>query len=367
MIHRSPVYVGLRVFIAGVLLFNSVALGAIKRGREASSETHEVVIGVRFGNGNELYFRDCTLVNAAVTNDEITSEGTDGCMGVTPLAWALIHYPDKVSTLLDSGADPNSPQNGGVAPLHLALSRGSYGSASLLLQAGADPAAVTATGITPLHALYQGCSSCGTGGGEESSGSRRQMASRIISAAGPESLDAPDEFGATPLYYAATSSSDASEKISELIELGADPEIRDNNGVPMSFYAALAGNTAASERLRILAEDPVGVLDDQGRSKTEWVRSSRLQMDEMKLQMKPEAIRASISNAEFSAAEFSALKVGCHFWLGLACGLVGGVLCTALCTGLTGPFAYLCGGLCGLGAALAARGKSPGNNARPPR
>ena len=37
-----------------------------------------------------------------------------------------IHYPSKVSTLLDAGANPNTAKNGGVTPLHLALSIGAY-------------------------------------------------------------------------------------------------------------------------------------------------------------------------------------------------------------------------------------------------
>jgi len=308
----------------------------------------ERIAGVRLATGEELYFQDCALVDAAVNNNEITSAGSDGCMGLTPLTWALTHYPNKVSTLLDAGANPNTVIIGGITPLHLALSKGKYRSAVQLLESGADPAAVTDAGVTSLHALYQGCSSCETNekGGTIGSPSRKRMASQIITAVGRSSLNSKDNFGSTPLHYAA-SSSDASEKISELVQFGADPKIRDRDGAPIWFYAQLAGNSAASERLRILAGDPVGALDDLGRSKEEWTGAARRKMDEIRPQMEPEAIKASM--------ELPALPLdddSCEFWLGLACAVVGGLLCTALCGGLAGPFAFLCGALCAIGAFL---------------
>lgn len=352
MNQRSSVYVGLRVFIAGVLIFNSVALGASRRGQQESSETRKVTIGVRFGNGDELYFRDCALVDAAVNNDEIISEGTDGCAGVTPLTWAVAYYPSKVSTLLDAGADPNTTQNGGATPLHLALSKGAYESVWMLLESGADSTTVTDTGMTSLHVLYQGCSSCGTNEEEATTGSqaRRQIASRIISMAGQSSLNATDNFGATPLYYAAMSST-ASEKISELIELGANSQIRDENGAPIWFYAELVGNSAASEQLRILAGDPVGTLDDLGRDRDKWVEVNRLKIDEIRPQMDPEAIKSVIPKPA-GHLSFSHEDYGCHYWMGQACTVVGGFGCFSLCQTLSGPYKYFCGALCTLGAAL---------------
>lgn len=249
-------------------------------------------------------------------------------------------------------AGPNTAQNGGVTPLHLALSKGAYKSAGQLLELGADPAAVTDTGATSLHVLYQGCSSCGTNeeGGTIGSQSRNQMASQIISAVGLPSLNSKDDFGSTPLHYAAMSS-DASEKISELIQLGANPKIRDADGAPIWFYAQLAGNSAASERLRILAGDPVETVDDLGRDRDKWVETHRLKMDEIRPEMEPEAIKTTIpkppGNLSFHDPDYD-----CHYWLGKACTIVGGFGCFTACQSLAGAYKYYCGALCTLGVAL---------------
>ena len=65
--HRKSSFCNLfRMFLAGVLLFNSIVLGAIRRGTEASSGTTTATIGIRFANDEELYFGDCYQIDAAV-------------------------------------------------------------------------------------------------------------------------------------------------------------------------------------------------------------------------------------------------------------------------------------------------------------
>ena len=141
---------------------------------------------------------------------------------------------------------------------------------------GPDPSAVTDAGMTVLHALYQPCGSCASG--------REQLATRLISVTDKSIVNTPDNSGATPLHYAAMSL-DSAKGVSELITLGADPDNEDSNGAPISFYAELMGNTAASELLRGLAGDPTDVLDNQGKNKAEWVEAAKLKMDDLRFQL----------------------------------------------------------------------------------
>ena len=86
-------------------------------------------------------------------------------LGMTALLWAtavtaqsttdLIQAvktgrPDAVQTLLDHGADPNSPQGDGATALHHAAHRNDLEAARLLTEAGADVTAANELGATPL-------------------------------------------------------------------------------------------------------------------------------------------------------------------------------------------------------------------------
>ena len=124
-IQKRSIHIIFRMVLVAILPFQTMSW-SFPKVVATGSGTREVVTGVRIANGDELYFRDCTLLDAAVNEEETTSEGTDGCLGVTPLVWAVAHYPGKVAALLEAGADPYEEYNGGNTALHLALSRGSY-------------------------------------------------------------------------------------------------------------------------------------------------------------------------------------------------------------------------------------------------
>ena len=91
--------------------------------------------------------------------DPVTSH-LDGCKGKTPLHFATTS--EQVQFLLDSGADPNSPDIYGGTPLHsqmfMAMSGlgDGIGIIRKLLEAGADPWLTTHGGKLPLEYAQMG-------------------------------------------------------------------------------------------------------------------------------------------------------------------------------------------------------------------
>ncbi len=266
-----------------------------------------------------------------------------GLPGLTPLHLAVARHPDKIAALLDAGANPNAKTPGGLTPLHLAAQSGSYDVVVLLLSEGADPLATLSNDKTALHVLYSpsSCTSCERK--EQQEVSRKEIATRFVKAG--VSPDTRDTAGASALHYAAMRP-DAQEATVELLSLGADPRTRDHEGVPVSFYASLAGNTAAAELTRLAAADSVNTVDPEGKTKEEWISAKRREMDASRYSSKPEIITGP---AAFAAAGVR-FEYGCHYWLGMGCAVVGTIACYVGCSFITGPFAFLCGPLCSVGA-----------------
>ena len=318
------------LFLVACLFLNSAAFGAVKE----DTEQKEVTIGFRIADGTEILFDDCSALDLAVQRGEASSSG-DGCLGFTPLHWAAFYYPAKVPDLLNSGAQLEATANSGMTPLHLAVRAGSYDAAKALLESGADANATTNHGLTPLHMLYSPeCLSCSgfSGSTLAPEATRQDIASLIVSMGGD--LNAKDNSGATPLHYAVMSASGTTE-MDELIGLGADPSIREKQGAPVEFYAALKGNTAAAEKAKLLAGDPVGVVDNSGKNKEAWIEAKNLEIKELERFFTPQPITGTQTVSGLRDAYFSA----------------GGTVCTvaifaigfATCAGFTGPAAFGCG------------------------
>lgn len=71
---------------------------------------------------------------------------------VRPLGTAAFSRdPASVRVLLEAGADPNGPGEGGFTPLHTAAQNGDTDLVRLLLDHGADPGVATSDGKTPEH------------------------------------------------------------------------------------------------------------------------------------------------------------------------------------------------------------------------
>ncbi len=63
----------------------------------------------------------------------------------------LTDSPDVLELLIQKGADPNTENNHGFAPLHFALSKGNTQAARVLIENNADVNAAARGGTTPLH------------------------------------------------------------------------------------------------------------------------------------------------------------------------------------------------------------------------
>jgi hypothetical protein len=136
--------------------------------------------------------------------------------GVTPLmkAATLPDTSELVKTLKLLG-DPNQRDSSGWTALMYAAQAGPVQAMTLLLQAGADPNARTNEGETPLFAAV-------------SAPALREERIRALNAAEVD-VNARDGRGVTALMLACKSPGSASV-IEALLELGADPSKRDDDG-----------------------------------------------------------------------------------------------------------------------------------------
>ena len=131
-----------------------------------------------------------------------------------------------IIALLDAGADPNGKNTDVGTPLHLAAIRGHQAAVAALLGAGADPNRKNSGGLTPLH--------WAAGGGH-----RAVIAALLDAGADP---NGKDRGGNTPLHWAAIRGHPAA--ITALLDAGADPNVKDDAGLTPLHWAAGGGHRA---------------------------------------------------------------------------------------------------------------------------
>lgn len=249
--------------LTSLLVLPSLILGA-------PAKTSNVVGIKSVLDGAEFYYGACSQLLADTRAGAIVSDATPLCGNLTPLHMAIIHAPEVVPGLLESGADVETIDVG-IPALHMALRLGEFAVAHELLAAGSDVHSILDdAGWTTLHSLYA------SGISEDRNGvSRKSIAEHLIHEG--VGIDSVNDAGMSPLHIAAFSTSG----VGELLDLGAHPDLRDTDGIPIEFYAALQGDSVSAERLRIAAGDPTDHRLGNGQSRDQWVAATRKAIDDL--------------------------------------------------------------------------------------
>ena len=138
-----------------------------------------------------------------------------------------------VALLMEAGADPNASDERGQTPLHWASRRADPGVIAALIRAGANVNAPDDQGGTPLH--------MGAGYGNDPS-----VIGILVDAGAGADLAAADSEGNTPLH--ASWSNSNPEVARTLLQLGANPLARNNEGQPADPWNCENWNTPAFAR-----------------------------------------------------------------------------------------------------------------------
>jgi ankyrin repeat protein len=167
----------------------------------ADVEAGELADAVRQGNTASV-----SVLLKSAANGELNSPSRDG---MTPLLWAAQANDVEVSRLLlESGADANLGNRYGITPLWLAATNRSPSLMTALLEHGADASAALPHGETPLMAAAR-------------SGDAESIRLLLEAGADPNAKEA--SLGETALMWAAAE--DHAEAIRVLVAGGANPNL----------------------------------------------------------------------------------------------------------------------------------------------
>ena len=174
-----------------------------------------------------------TMRRALALNSDVNAQNSNGA---TALHWALTKNAgaEVVQILLDAGANPFIPDNEGVTPLHLSATRwdGPHSKVRKRATSRRDPGNInlqTRRGETALHWAASG----------QHSG-----------------------WGMTPFAFGHTAY--------DLLQAGADPRIRDGNGVTAVHWATFRGVKGFERILNAARDFDINTADNNGDTALHW-------------------------------------------------------------------------------------------------
>jgi ankyrin repeat protein len=170
--------------------------------------------------------------------------------GLTPLvAAAMRDHVASVKVLLENGADVEKPGQEGYHPLALSIAEAKYESAKAMIDGGADVSAASgADGLTPL--MLTAAQTAPAEGARFVPGSTHptDLAKALIER-GAE-VNAQAKNGMTALMIAATHNS--APMIGLLMDAGADPALKNKQGLTATDVAEKNGNLQAAQAIAVL-------------------------------------------------------------------------------------------------------------------
>ena len=194
------------------------AVGLYEQLRERSERTHEQAMELVYGHLGPPQDRETPLHQMAYGNDAVAitllleagaNPNARDATGEAPLHWAV--GAETLATLLDAGADPNARDDEGETPLYRAVDREDGAAVTALLNAGADP--MDDSGELLHWAVDR---------------SHGAVVTALLSAGADPNVQ--DEFGRTPLHYAAGLNATVEEIlpiVAALLDAGADSYVQD--------------------------------------------------------------------------------------------------------------------------------------------
>jgi serine/threonine-protein phosphatase 6 regulatory ankyrin repeat subunit B len=165
---------------------------------------------------------EAAIGNRSKIIESLVARGADLDRQESGSGWSALHYAasldaeNAVGALLESGANPNSQAENGWTPLFYAVRYGYLNTLYLLLENGADVNIADNEGLTPMMAMIL-----------RGDPSRSKLITAVLIQYGADP-NRQDDKGNTALHYAAKMN--LSDTVSELIEKGASPDLKNNDG-----------------------------------------------------------------------------------------------------------------------------------------
>lgn len=161
---------------------------------------------------------------------------------LVPLHVAAQHSgKDVVNCLSQATANPNRPDTKGMTALHHACQQKNLAAVRALLQDGVSLMCADDNGDTPLHLVIQGFSQ-----------TEKEIIHLLLASGGAPLVNAVNINGKTPLHLAIQGN--AFELVQQMLLVGADPNLPDNQGLTPLHLTAMQWN-AGEGMMKLLIEN----------------------------------------------------------------------------------------------------------------